>query len=80
MSVIRSHCVSDEDYRIALRDDFAAKAMQGMLANPEICKAGNPRSEENNFREGCYAIDEQLDDIAELAYQAADEMLQERAK
>ena len=31
MSVIRSQCKSDEEYLLALRDDFAAKAMQQLV-------------------------------------------------
>jgi len=32
MSVIRSQCASEEEYIETLRNDFAAKAMQGLLA------------------------------------------------
>ncbi len=36
MSVIRSQCTSDAEFKEALRDDFAAKALQAMItARPD---------------------------------------------
>jgi len=63
MSVIRSQCVSDAEYIKSLRDDFAAKAMLGILSGPAS-------------REG--ATMQEWFDIAPVAYQLADAMLAAR--
>ena len=61
MSVIRSQCKSDEEYLLALRDDFAAKAMHGLVAS---CNNQDRLEGILGFRK-----------ISEAAYVAADSML-----
>lgn len=61
--------VSEHEYcGMTLRDYFAAKAMQGMLAYPGDDSMGSHHN--NNDAKG----------VAKVAYQYADAMLAERAK
>ena len=64
MTVIRSQCKDNEEYRISLRDDFAAAALQGIMADPEV----GLRSQRH------------YDDIVNQSYRLADAMLTERDK
>lgn len=62
MSVIRSQCKSDEEYLLALRDDFAAKAMQGCCAKGDGSLGGDGSAEA----------------VASWSYEIADAMLKAR--
>ncbi|MFA6204191.1 MAG: hypothetical protein WC710_13525 [Gallionella sp.] len=62
MSIIRSQCKDDEEYLCALRDEFAAKAMQGMYASSQYGEH----------------LPSQIDAVAAFAYQVADAMFAAR--
>jgi hypothetical protein len=64
MSVIRSQCKDDAEYRIALRDDFAAAALLGLGAASE-------------YTDGRMI---HIEELARDAYEIADAMLSEREK
>ena len=59
---------------MTLRDYFAAKAMQGLLSNPEMINQYYAKA--NNS--GSWDINTRTSNIAELSYQLADAMLKER--
>jgi len=68
MTVIRSQCKDDAEYRVALRDDFAAAALPAVLAMlPDALPSPIPK-ETAGMR------------AAKAAYEAADAMLAERDK
>jgi len=69
MAVIRSQCKDDAEYRIALRDDFAAAALTGLLGSPAWEKACEGQD-----------ITKVPSVSAEAAYEIADAMLAERGK
>ena len=53
---------------LTVRDYFAAKAMQGLLASPRSPNAGNPAAD----------VTDAL--VADISYKVADAMMKERAK
>ena len=66
MSVIRSQCKDEAEYITALRDEFAAQSLMGILSDPTV------QCEEswNIFKAT----------IAERSYEFADAMLTARSK
>ena len=69
MSVIRSQCKDDAEYRQALRDDFAAAALSAVIAKYEaLTKVGE------------HTVPAIPSAAAYLAYEYADALLAERAK
>lgn len=69
MTVIRSQCENDEEYLAALRDDFAAAALQGMCATMTPIEIGQRADKVLGGAR-----------ISVAAYVMADAMLLEREK